>query len=462
MKGQRSLPKEWLPWRLCLLAFGLLSMLSLMVPPMQSPDENAHLMRAEMLAQGQWTLQPAPEGTPTELSGLGGWVDKNLALFSFDFLSIATRQNRLAPADLQQQYKAVPWSETTVFYPAPGTGYYFPLIYAPQALALKAGRALGLGIAHSYQLARSFTLFAVCVLVTLAWRKAPPNPAVLVVTTLPMCIFQVVSPTLDGLTTALALLACSEFLSRLSTEQSKSSAPWLLYGCLFLVITSRTHLVPMLLLPLYLAWRHRARKAWAAWSMLVLACAAWILYALATTTDARVVREHTTGELLRIYLTHPLDFFCLIWSTLQHDGRLAFYSQSFIGILGWLDTPLKKIHYQAIGAGLTVATLISVNWHGNRSDYSQRVTMLVAGTTSVFIVFLALASTWTAYPATVIEGVQGRYFLVPAMLVCYALSGPNTGNFRHRAWVWPITLLTVVVSFGALALTLQERYHFLY
>ena len=33
-------------------AFVLLSVLSLLVPPMQSPDENAHLMRAEMLSRG--------------------------------------------------------------------------------------------------------------------------------------------------------------------------------------------------------------------------------------------------------------------------------------------------------------------------------------------------------------------------------------------------------------------------
>src|SRR3990167_7511704 len=67
-------------------AFVLLSVLSLLVPPMQSPDENAHLMRAAMLSHGQWGLQPPPADTPAELASPGGWVDAGLAQYSHAFM----------------------------------------------------------------------------------------------------------------------------------------------------------------------------------------------------------------------------------------------------------------------------------------------------------------------------------------------------------------------------------------
>ena len=449
-------------WAWCLLAFMTLTALSRLVPPMQSPDENSHFMRAAMLANGQWSLQAAPAGTPSELSGIGGWVDKNLALFAFESLAIATRQNSKPPMELREHHQALHWAGDKVFYPVPGTGYYFPLIYAPQALALGLGEALGLGIATSYQLTRSLTLVVICLLIALAWQRFTPNAAVVAVGTLPMALFQAISPTLDGLTTALALLAISEFLRRLSSPPpADTGSAWLLWTSLFLVITSRTHLAPMLLMPLYLAWRHRSGRDWSGGLVLWAACAAWVVYAMANTTDARVVRQHTTIDILRDYLTHPLSFLRLVGDTLAHDNNLTFYAQSFIGILGWLDTPLIARSYLLIGAALMAALLASVPWRNERANAATRLCLVVVSASAVLLTFLALAATWTPYPAIAIEGVQGRYFLVPALLACYAL-GPIQPRAEATAscWRWRslVAAAAAATSVGALIATLQARY----
>ena len=455
--GQR--PAKWSVWGWCLVAFVVLSALSRLVPPMQSPDETSHLMRAAMLANGQWGLQPAPADTPPELRGLGGDVDKHLALFGHDFLAIASQQNRQSPAELQRHHADLGWAGSTVFYPVPGTGYYFPLIYAPQALALKLGQAVGWGIAPSYQLARSLTLLVVCIVTALAWRRVPPNPAVVALVALPMGLFQAVSPTLDGLTTALALLAISEFLHHVASPARQGDAPrtpWLLWGCLFLVATSRTHLVPMLLLPLYLAWRQGSARAWAGWVVLVAACGAWVLHAMANTTDVRVVRAHSTAEILYNYLAHPWDFLRLVGQTLVHDNNLVFYGQSFVGILGWLDTPLPALYYPLIGAALGAAVLASVGRKG--AGLGPRACLAMASGGAVMMVFLALAATWTPYPAMAIEGVQGRYFLVPALLLGYSLGGPSAA-VRWRA---AVAAVAVALSLCALIVTLHGRYHLVF
>lgn len=457
-----KLAAGWSTWAWCLLAFIALTALSRLVPPMQSPDENSHLMRAAMLAKGQWSLQVAPEGTPRELNGLGGWVDKNLALFGYESLAIATRQNSKSPLELRQHHQALSWAGDQLFYPVPGTGYYFPLIYAPQALALRLGETLGLGIAISYQLARSLTLLSVCLITALAWRRFAPNAAVVAVATLPMAVFQAVSPTLDGLTTALALLAIGEFLRQLSSPAPADNGPaWALWACLFLVVTSRIHLAPMLLMPLYLAWRQRSWHSWSGGLVLLAACAAWVVYAMVNITDARVVREHSTTEILRAYLTHPLSFLRLVVDTLVHESNLTFYAQSFIGILGWLDTPLVAPSYPLIGAALLAALLTSVPWRNEGASAATRLCLVVVSASAVLLTFLALAATWTPYPAIAIEGVQGRYFLVPALLACYAL-GPIQPRAEATAscWRWRslVAAAAAATSVGALIATLQARY----
>lgn len=455
----------WRAWGWCIIAFGLLGALSLMLPPMQSPDEHAHLMRAEMLARGQWRLQLPPSGTPTELFGLGGQVDQNLALFSFTFVAIATHQNSATPAQLLRSHQDLQWANSTRFSPATGTGYYFPLIYAPQALALKLGHVLDLSILDSYQLARSLTLLLSCALMALAMRKCAPNPAVLATLALPMCIFQVISPTLDGLTTALAALAISDFWQRVRSPEPVAKSPLLIYACLFFVVTSRIHLGPMLLLPMYLAWQQRSLREWAGTAFLVLICLAWTFHAMVAMQEVRLYAEHSASELLRIYLTQPQVLLELIWNTLQHEGRLKFYWQSFIGILGWLDTPLSDLQYRLIGASLALSVLASWRRPNQRSDAKPRLVMIGAASASICIAFLAMAVTWTPYPADVIEGVQGRYFLVPALLICYSLGNPGAygeGMDSVQPWRLVVAAASAAISLVALILTLHGRYHLVF
>ena len=40
---------------------------------------------------------------------------------------------------------------------------------------------------------------------------------------------------------------------------------------------------------------------------------------------------------------------------------------------------------------------------------------------SLAIIFFAMLISWTPHPASLIDGVQGRYFLIPAMMFAYAL-----------------------------------------
>ena len=199
-------------------------------------------------------------------------------------------------------------------------------------------------------------------LLGLAFKLTRPNPLVAAILLLPMSLFQFVSPTIDGLTTSLAVLAASLFLASIDPGRKHSAAASSgLAFCIFSVATSRTHLLPLLVLPFYLAWQRQSRRDFYLGCLVTVAALGWVLFALQTTIDPRIVRNHSTTQLLMQYAADPAAFFKIVWVTLTTDGYFTFYNPSFIGILGWLDTHLAEYFYPTLWTGLALCARASVS-----------------------------------------------------------------------------------------------------
>src|SRR5690606_19536224 len=94
-----------------------------------------------------------------------------------------------------------------------------------------------------------------------------------------------------------------------------------------------------------------------------------------------------------------------------------------------------------------------------RGDWKARTVLLFSALCSILMVFFSMLVTWNPHPALLIQGVQGRYFLVPFIVVSYALGGatlPFEGAARKVAW----GLVLVLVAAGAYSVprVLIERY----
>lgn len=109
-----------------------------------------------------------------------------------------------------------------------------------------------------------------------------------------------------------------------------------------------------------------------------------------------------------------------------------------------------------------------------------RLGLVLAAMASVLSVFLLLLWSWTPYPAHLIEGVQGRYFIAPALLLSYAavsrhgwrvggglvdrLDAPDqhtaeTIPQRLLTWtVWGLLVVFAWVSLDSLWSVLELRY----
>ena len=460
-------------WALGLLVFALLMLTATRIPLFHSPDALVHVTRADMLAHGQALLIPSPPGDPARFGGSGGAVDQGLHAIAWRaFEHLQSGKLDLARFEaIHAEAAATEWSGTTRFFPASGTGYYFPALYLPQAMALWSARHLGLSIATSYWLMTATTLAVSLALLMAAWRVRPPSFLVLAIVITPMAMFQILSPTLDGMTICLAVYAMQVYLSVLDAPPDPGD--WwrgLVFAlCAFVLISVRTNLLPLLALPFLLAWRKPSPALWAVAIGLTMATLGWTLFALTFTIDTRVARTHGTAEIIGIYLSQPWQFAELLWRTLTlGDLQLPkFYVHSFFGVLGWLDAPIARpLLFTLIGllVALGAATVLQTRLPSSHIPARRPLdvaTLLSVTIASSVLVFLALAVTWNDYPATQILGVQGRYFFVPAIIAA-SLAPPATLRprpFALHTLPAALWLIYLVVSAFALISTLNAHYH---
>ena len=436
-----------------LLAVG--AVLMPLVPPLQSPDEGDHIKRVYALADGQ-ILPRVPAGGQTGFDvdrGLVRFVEANCYFARFECTPTMDAARR-------DQLDAIAWSGDETFSTAPGTGYYFPAIYLPQAIGLGLGRLAGLSVLDSYRLARWGSLLAACVLLAVAFRLQPPNVLVMTLLLLPMVLFQSLAASQDGVATALAVLAAAAFVRGMDrTRPFDGGLAALLASSVFLLAAGRIYLLPMALLPVLVGVARRSRRDLVAGLVVAGAALAWFAFASATTVDTRMPRALGTGAMAAHYLSHPGELAGVLWNTLTDPVYLRSYREQFIGVLGWLDARLPQGAYGVLTGVLVLAAVLSIPRRGGAPARRERAALAIAAFGSAALVFLALLFGWTPFPATVVLGVQGRYFIVPALLIAAALSVREDPLRGPRAALSALLLLGLLLGVPAMtAQALAMRY----
>ena len=445
-----------------MLALALVvALLQSLLPPLQSPDEFAHLVRAYSLLTGDFFMRK-----PANQSYAGVMVDVGLIDYFRAYERIPYNPDNRVSGALAAEAESIRWQSRPHFSMAPGAAYNMPLIYLPQGAALAIGKRLDLSVHHSYTLARWLTLCTSLLLLLLAFRWCPPTAPLLALLFLPMSLFQWASPTIDGLSLALAVWCAALFLHLMAQPQRGSIGKLLALSFgLLLLATCRIHLLPMIVLLGLLALQWRWWQAWLAMAVVLTLSLGWTLTVVGASYVARGTTAIGTGGAILHYLQHPGDFWGALGRTLSDADQLAFYWRSFIGILGWLDTPLPGWAYGWIG-GLFLAT-VSLALPGVRRVLSMseartaRLCLVGLGMFAIMLVFIALLLTWNPLAPSVIEGVQGRYFIIPFALLTFAcenqVANSRESRWRRLQYVCLIALigLSLVVSLH----TLLGRYY---
>ena len=433
------------------LFFTSCTFFSAIIPPFQSPDEYDHIKRSYLLSKGKIILDH-PQGNSS-----GGMIDSGLLAYMNAY---PVTSNKLSSDTINSAVK-IKWTGIKIFSPAPGTGFYFPLIYIPQATGLAIGEGLGLTIDSSYRLARLIALITVGLIIITAFSVYPTNPLVVALIVMPMSIFQFSSASLDGISTALSIFSIAAFL-KIAADKENSSR-WLFYALttsVILLATSRVYLLPLLAFVLIPCFYFENKKYYFIFSFSLLSVLAWIIIAIKTTVDSRVAIAAPTSSILMFYINHPMAFSRVLWETLSDKNLRTFYYHSFFGILGWLDTSFGNKIYNYLFVCFSLVGLLSISTRGIKKDWVPRFLLIILSVSSILLIFFALLVTWSPHPASIISGVQGRYFLVPFIMLAYAISGNlklYEGKSRKIALFFCFALFVFTIS-GTTKLLLDRYY----
>ncbi len=392
-------------------------------PPFQSPDEFDHVERAYFLSQGQWLLT-TPSGQAS-----GGWVDDGLVQYMDDYKSLPfNAKQRIDRARLLASQE-VAWQGTHRFVEAPGTGYYLPLVYLPQAAALALGERVGASVDASYRLARLAAGAVAALLLFAAFLRWQPSAFAMALLLMPMTVFQWAGAGIDALSIGASCLAMALWLESARSGKAPSGRRIAAVALLVVgVVGCRIHLAPLLLLPVLMLRPFRPHRI-VLGLLPALVVGIWVAVALASTRHPHMAELSTVDKLL-IYAGDPVSVLDRLWATVTTPQLTAFYGRSFVGVLGWLDAALPAAAYAAWGlllSGALAWSLAVADWRGALAPSLFGVVMALA---SALIVPVMLLLMWTPIDAPVIDGIQGRYFLLPALVLAMAIPTQREGCAR--------------------------------
>ncbi|HLZ14432.1 MAG TPA: DUF2142 domain-containing protein, partial [Candidatus Saccharimonadales bacterium] len=326
----------------CALVFGLSFLI--FTPPFNVPDEQAHFFRAYQISEGSFVAKKIPQG-------VGGYLPWNLLTTANTLIGdMPGNPTHKANVPAILQHFSVPLNPRqrgNVHFE--NTALYSPLMYAPAAVGMKIASLFGASPLVFFYVGRLCTFAAWLGLVYLAIRMLPRAKWVLVVLGLsPMALFQAASLSADAITMGFCLLTIAWFVRLAMQESPLSRKQWaatLLLACCMGFIKQPYGLVALIfaLLP---AARFTSKRQWFAGvgsilgvlmaPFLVWASISQRLYVQSPFLTNVVLDPHAQ---LQFVLHHPVSYAHVALFTHLSPFSDDLFRQ-FVGVFGWLDTPL--------------------------------------------------------------------------------------------------------------------------
>jgi len=436
------------------LLFGLFASLAILLlattmPPLQNPDEEAHAFRADQVSR------LVPMGQVLDDGEFGGTISSGLVEEEQKTAGLRFHPEIKATRDM-----TVPLAWGSLLQRGfPNTAVNPPFFYLPAAALAAISRSAGIPLPHALVLMRLAngvtTIIIAAAAISLAGDAALWLFAVLL---LPMSLAVTSAVTQDGPLLASGALAVSLYL-HLRKPHSLYRLVSFTAMCVLLTMIAMARVPYFAFVLLILATP--VRLSWRVIGMLFMSVCVvgWSLRSAAHFPLPHWPQGVVSPGLQVLSLvTHPWRVPLLIIRSLQaNDGMIA---RSFIGQLGWLDVELPAFYRRLAWAGLALAATLV--WRrgtpGGATRQWRLEALAVAG--AVLGVGLIQYITWTVVGSPVVDGLQGRYFLVPA-LVLGVLFTRDAGSARPSA-DWPAVpvLLLPIISIAVTIHALILRYYF--
>ena len=336
--------------------------------------------------------------------------------------------------------------------------------YLPQAIGVLLAKILDLNAIWLLWLGRLFNLAVYAGVITLAIRKTPILKfPMLIVSILPLAIYQAASLSVDGMFSAFAILAFAYFLYFYKTPKIKWSDLAIFYIAIILSGLLKSPFLALSLLIFLVPGNHFENKNQNIISklaiLIVLAIGiAWSSYAtsvLANSWRGEFFASHhvNASEQLTYLLSHPsfaLERFFDLFSQSPTIIERFFY---FSNDVRDYSSPLMAVLY------LLFFIIFSLIYPlDEKFNVKTRVEGLLIG----FLIYMGVIAvqylTWASVGAeSVINGVFARYFMPLLIFLPFII---NTDFFEYDREKLSLLFLTIALSFisGMILLTVSVKY----
>ena len=436
-------------------------------PPFQVPDEPAHFFRSYQIANGGFI----PE---TRNNLVGGFVPSSLMQTINLFSGIAFHPENKSEFENIRKSLSIPLNrEIKSFGFFPNTGLYAPVTYTAQSLAIVTGQLFNLQPIILLYLGRLFNLLSWIIIIYFAIKITPIYKWLfLLMALMPMSLFQAASISADVFTNSISFLFIASIF-KLAFEKNTSFKKKDLYLLISLLVllTMSKYVYSFLLILFFIIplSKFETKKNYIKTTLylfiftaLTLSIGIYFVKQIYGTVDPNVNYYGNAPETpivnpnlqIQYILTHIFDYLKTI--ILSFWILKEFLVNSFIGNLGWLDTPLP-ILYILIAVSLLCLLAITENNKNIFISVKSKFILLVCFGIIILTLATLLYLTWTPVGKSVISGLQGRYF-IPIIPVFLTL-------FYNRKYMIPqkviqlMTIVFLIISFCVMNYSLISRYY---
>ncbi len=436
-------------------AFFFGSLMVILVAPFQAPDEVAHFARAYQISE----LKIIPERDGNKLGGSLPISFKEAVKSSGN--EIKQHPERKISYEKILSAFSIPLNADKRVFREFATASYPPVPYLPQALGIFFGRIFDLGPLALMYLGRFFNLIVWIGLSYLAIKITPIHKwTFFLLGLMPMSIFLAASLSCDALTNSILFFFIAFILylamdNKVNISNRHLCILFIISLCLSLLKTGYFVFTPLFFLIPTSRFSNKV-KYYLFFGILLIAS---ILIVTAWAYFAKASFIHGNGanpaEQINLIINSPGQYIKTLLRSVSHNG--LFYLDSFVGILGYLDTRLPNILVYSY-----VFVLFLLSSGDNLKDvdipFSRKILFLTVISFIVFPLLTIMYVVWTPVGNPIIEGVQGRYF-IPISPLFFLLFYNNKIKFQVDKFKIVIVGYSII-CLSVTLLTIQKRYYY--
>lgn len=374
------------------------------LPVGRAPDEESHFFRIYEITQGHIISDTAPD-SPSR----GSLEASNLEIVR-DF-----KVNNTTYVDTINHLGDYPDNNDQTFV-VTSAGSYNPIDYTPHLLGMALGQALRLPFLVTAYIAKLFNCIA-CILILYFCIKYIPilKEFIFFVAFLPITMQAMTSLSADGFITVVAIALTSFVIYSLyarKTPFTKKHYALMLALCLVLSLSKIVYAFVCFLLFAIPKERFKTQKTkliaiFSIGGICAVTLLAWLI--LSASLGGEI--DPTNQNLL---LSHPLKYLAILIHSLSVNFSI-YLGGTLGGYLEWFNVVLSPLY---LFPSLIIFVLLCQKAREQlTTTKSLRFLAIAIFGIIALLTFTAMFTQWTKPGETVIDGVQGRYFLPLALLI---------------------------------------------